>query len=145
MYGALQRLSPHWKERLDEKRAIHNLDFSRTRRHGEEPMTEAQKRDTPPADHPIVRTHPETGQQCLFLGDHAEHILGMPYDEGRAWIEELNTLAVHPDLTYKHRWQPNELLVWDNRCVMHRVTPYDPATQGRTIRRCTVLGTTPPI
>lgn len=144
MYGALQRLSPQWKERIDGNRAVHNLDFSRTRRHGEEPMTEAQKRDTPPVDHPIVRTHPDTGQQCLFLGDHAEHILGMPYEEGRAWIEELNALAVHPDLTYKHRWQPNELLVWDNRCVMHRVTPYDPARQCRTIRRCTVLGSTPP-
>ena len=145
MYGALQRLSPQWKERIDGKRAVHSLDFSRTRRHGEEPMTDAQKRDTPPVDHPIIRTHPDTGRQCLFLGDHAEHILGMPYEDGRAWIEELNALAVHPDLTYKHRWQPNELLVWDNRCVMHRVTPYDAATQCRTIRRCTVLGTTPPI
>ena len=144
MYGALQRLSPQWKERIDGKRAVHSLDFSRTRRHGEEPMTEAQKRDTPPVDHPIVRTHPDTGRRCLFLGDHAEHILGMPYEEGRAWIEELNALAVHPDLTYKHRWQPNEMLVWDNRCVMHRVTPYDPARQCRTIRRCTVLGSTPP-
>ena len=144
MYGALQRLSPRWKERIDGNRAVHNLDFSRTRRHGEEPMTEAQKRDTPPVDHPIVRTHPDTGRQCLFLGDHAEHILGMPYEEGRAWVEELNALAVHSDLTYKHRWQPNELLVWDNRCVMHRVTPYDAATQCRTIRRCTVLGSTPP-
>jgi taurine dioxygenase len=144
MYAALQRLSPQWKERIDGKRAVHNLDFSRTRRHGEEPMTEAQKRETPPVDHPIVRVHPDTGRKCLFLGDHAEYILGMPYGEGRAWIEELNTLAVHPDLTYEHRWQPNELLVWDNRCVMHRVTPYDPATQRRTIRRCTIIGRTPP-
>lgn len=107
-------------------------------------MTKAQKRDTPPVDHPIVRTHPDTRRQCLFLGDHAEHIRGMPYEEGRAWIEELNAFAVHPDLTYKHRWQLNELLVWDNRCVMHRVTPYVPARQCRTIRRCTVLGSTPP-
>jgi taurine dioxygenase len=144
MYGALRRLSPQWKKRIDGKRAVHNLDFSRSRRHGEEPMTETQKRDTPPVDHPIIRTHPDTGRQCLFLGDHAEYIVGMPYEEGRAWIEELNTLAVHADLTYEHRWQPNELLVWDNRCVMHRVTPYDPATQCRTIRRCTILGRTPP-
>ena len=144
MYGALERLGSLWKERIDKKRAVHNLDFSRTRRHGEEPMTEAQKLETPPVHHPIVRTHPETGRKCLFLGDHAEHIVGLPYEEGRAWIEELNALAVHPDLTYEHHWQPNELLVWDNRCVMHRVTPYDPATQRRTIRRCTVLGRTPP-
>ncbi|TMG82142.1 MAG: TauD/TfdA family dioxygenase, partial [Betaproteobacteria bacterium] len=52
-------------------------------------------------------------------------------------------LAIHPDLTYEHRWTARELLLWDNRCVMHRATPYDPATQGRVIRRCTVLGEVP--
>ena len=106
-------------------------------------MTEAQQRDAPPVDHPIVRTHPETGRKCLYLGDHAESIVGMPYDEGRALIDELNALAVHPDLTYEHRWQPRQLIVWDNRCVMHRATDYDPATQRRVVRRCTVLGEVP--
>ncbi len=143
MYRALQRLSPEWRTRIQGKRAVHNLDFSRTRRHGEQPMTEEQRKATPPVDHPIVRTHPETGRQCIFLGDHAEFIVGMPYDEGRAWIEELNSIIVHDDLTYQHRWQPGQLLVWDNRCLMHRSTPYDAATQLRIIRRCTVLGETP--
>ena len=143
MYGAYERLDPPWKARIANLRAMHNLDFSRTRRHGEDPMSEAQRRETPPVDHPVVRTHPETGRKCLYLGDHAESIVGMPYAEGRALIEELNALAVHPDLTYEHRWTPKELIVWDNRCVMHRATPYDPATQGRVVRRCTVLGEIP--
>ena len=106
-------------------------------------MTDAQRREKPPVDQPVVRTHPETGRKCLYLGDHAEYVVGMPYDEGRALIEELNALAIHPDLTYEHRWTARELLLWDNRCVMHRATPYDPATQGRVIRRCTVLGEVP--
>ena len=143
MYGAYERLSPSWKKRIAGLRAVHNLDFSRNRRHGEDPLTEAQRLAKPPVDHPIVRTHPETGRKCLFLGDHAEYVLGLPYDEGRGLIEELNALAVHADLTYEHRWKARELLVWDNRCVMHRATPYDAATQGRVIRRCTVLGETP--
>jgi taurine dioxygenase len=143
MYGAYERLDPAWKSRIANLRAVHNLDFSRTRRHGEDPMSEAQRRETPPVDHPVVPTHPETGRKCLYLGDHAESIVGMPYAEGRALIEELNVLAVHPDLTYEHRWTPRELIVWDNRCVMHRATPYDPATQGRVVRRCTVLGEIP--
>jgi alpha-ketoglutarate-dependent 2,4-dichlorophenoxyacetate dioxygenase len=67
----------------------------------------------------------------------------MPYDEGRALIEELNALAVHAELTYGHRRKAGELLLWDNRCVTHRATAYDPATQGRVIRRCTVLGEVP--
>ena len=143
MYGAYERLSDAWKARIANLRAIHNLDFSRNRRHGEEPMTEEQKKAVPPVDQPIVRTHPETGRKCLFLGDHAESIVGMPYDEGRALIDELNALAVHPDLTYQHRWKPGELIVWDNRCLLHRATGYDPATQRRVVRRCTILGEVP--
>jgi len=143
MYGAYERLDAAWKARIADLRAVHNLDFSRTRRHGEDPMTEAQRLATPPVDHPIVRTHPETGRKCLYLGDHAEYIVGMPYAEGRALIEELNAIAVHPDLTYEHRWKPGELIVWDNRCLMHRATSYDPFTQRRVVRRCTVLGEIP--
>ena len=143
MYGAYERLSDAWKARIAGLRAVHNLDFSRTRRHGEDLMTEEQKRAKPPVDQPIVRTHPETGRKCLYLGDHAEYIVGMPYDEGRDIIEQLNAMAPHPDLTYEHRWKAGELIVWDNRCLMHRATGYDPATQGRVIRRCTVLGEVP--
>ena len=143
MYGAYERLSPEWKSQIAHLRAVHNLDFSRTRRHGEEPMTEAQRSEVPPVDHPIVRTHPDTGRKCLFLGDHAEYIVGMDYNSGRRFIEELNALAIHADLTYAHRWTPGELIVWDNRCLMHRATDYDPAVQRRVVRRCTVLGEVP--
>jgi taurine dioxygenase len=143
MYVAYERLDPAWKARIAGMRAVHNLDFSRTRRHGEDPMTDDQRRLKPPVDQPIVRTHPETGRKCIYLGDHAESIVGMPYAAGRALIEELNALAVHPDHTYEHKWRARELLLWDNRCVMHRATAYDPATQRRVIRRCTVLGEVP--
>jgi taurine dioxygenase len=143
MYGAYERLSPQWKARIAGLRAVHNLDFSRNRRHGEEPLTDEQRRARPPVDHPVVRTHPETGRKCLYLGDHAEYIVGMPYDEGRTLIEDLNALAVHPDLSYEHRWRTRELIIWDNRCVMHRATAYDAVNQGRVIRRCTVLGEVP--
>ena len=143
MYSAYERLDATWKARIANLRAVHNLDFSRNRRHGEDPLTEAQRRAQPPVDHPVVRTHPETGRKCLSLGDHAEYIVGMPYDEGRALIEEFTALAVHPALTYEHRWTPRELIVWDYRFVLHRATAYDAATQPRVIRRCTVLGEVP--
>jgi len=143
MYGAYERLPRSWKARIAKLRAVHNLDFSRNRRHGEDPLTEAQRRARPPVDHPVVRTHPETGRKCLYLGDHAEYIVDMPYDEGRALIEELNALAVHADLTYEHHWKARELLIWDNRCVLHRATAYDVASQPRVIRRATVLGEVP--
>ena len=143
MYGAYERLSDAWKARIAPLRAVHNLDFSRTRRHAEDPLTEAQRSAKPPVDHPVVRTHPETGRKCLYLGDHAEYIEGMPYGEGRALIEEVNALAIHADLTYQHRWTPRQLIVWDNRCLLHIATPYDELNEGRVIRRCTVLGEVP--
>ena len=64
MYGAYERLDAAWKARIAGMRAVHNLDFSRTRRHGEDPMTEAQRLETPPVDHPVVRTHPELSDHC---------------------------------------------------------------------------------
>lgn len=143
MYGAYEALSPQWKTDLESMRAIHNLDFSRTRRHGEDPMSEAQKREVPPVDHPVIRTHPQTGKRCVYLGDHAETIQGMSYNEGRALVEEINTMIIDAGRTYEHRWRPGELIAWDNRCLLHRATDYDTARERRVMRRCTVLGEIP--
>ena len=143
MYGAYESLSEHMKQRLEGHRAVHNLDFSRSRRHGENPMTEAQKREAPPVDHPVIRTHPETRRKCIFLGDHAETIAGLDYAQGRALVEEVNALAVRPEITYRHRWRPRDLVIWDNRCLLHRATSYDSARERRVMRRCTILGEIP--
>jgi alpha-ketoglutarate-dependent taurine dioxygenase len=143
MVGAYDALDAAWKTRLAPLRAIHNLDFSRNRRHGEDPMTEEQKREVPPVDHPIIRTHPDTGRQCIFLGDHAQSIVGMGYEEGRALIEEVNVMAITPELVYEHKWQPRDLMIWDNRSTLHRALPYDEARERRVIRRCTVIGDVP--
>jgi taurine dioxygenase len=143
MYSAYDGLSPEEQQRLAGMRAIHSLDFSRNRRHGEDPMTEAQRKEVPPVDHPIVRTHPETGRKCIFLGDHAEWIQGMGYDEGRAFIEDLNERAVSLARKYTHSWRPGDFIVWDNRCLQHKAGSYDTAREIRVIRRCTVLGEVP--
>jgi taurine dioxygenase len=143
MYSAYDALTPEEKARLQGLRAIHNLNFSRDRRHGEEPLSEAQRNAVPPVDHPIVRTHPETGRKCLFLGDHAETVDGMPYEEGRAFVEALNERIVAAARIYTHRWRPGDFIVWDNRCLLHRAESYDTAHEARVIRRCTVLGEVP--
>jgi taurine dioxygenase len=131
------------KQRIGGKRAIHNLDFSRTRRHGEDPMTAEQKTKVPPIAHPIVRTHPETGRKAIFLGDHAQEIEGMDYDEGRALIEELNRLITPRGQVYTHTWRPRECIVWDNRCMLHRATGFDEVRHVRVMRRCTINGERP--
>ena len=143
MYGAYEALSPAWKERLSALKAWHNLDFSRSRRHGEDPMTEQQKAETPPVLHPVIRTHPETGRKAIYLGDHAECIEGLDYDEGRALIEEINRLATPEELVYRHKWTPGQCAIWDNRCLLHRATEFDTARERRVMRRCTVIGDAP--
>jgi taurine dioxygenase len=143
MYSAYEALDPAEQVQFAGMRAVHSLDFSRNRRHGEEPMTEAQRAAVPPVDHPIIRTHPETGRKCIFLGDHAETIVGMGYDEGRAFIDALNDRAAATGRSYTHRWRPGDFMVWDNRCLLHKAESYDTALEARVIRRCTVLGEVP--
>ncbi len=143
MYSAYEDLSPEWQARVRGKKAVHNLDFSRTRRHGHEPMTAEQKAKVPPVAQPIVRQHPETKRLSIFLGDHAEYIEGMPYEEGRALIEELNVAATPAHLVYTHKWTPGECIVWDNRCTMHRATGFDVDRDRRKMRRCTINGDRP--
>jgi alpha-ketoglutarate-dependent taurine dioxygenase len=143
MYDAYEALDDGTKQRLAGLRAVHNLDFSRTRRHGEDLMSDEQKKARPPVDHPIVRTHPETGRKCIFLGDHAWYIQEMPFDEGRQLIEELNAAIIDPERVYTHRWRPGDLLIWDNRCMLHKAEPYDVASEARVMRRCTVVGEVP--
>ena len=143
MMAAFDNLPPEWKARIKGKKAIHNLDFSRTRRHGHDPMTPEQKAKVPPVAHPIVRQHPETKELGLFLGDHAESIEGMPYADGRKLIEELNVLATPAHLVYRHKWTPGECMVWDNRSTMHRATGFDVGGDRRKMRRCTINGDKP--
>jgi taurine dioxygenase len=140
MYGAYDSLSEDWISRLKGMKVIHNLDFSRTRRQDWDLMTDEQRAKAPPSTHPILRTHPETGRRVTFLGDHAECIEGMDYDEGRKLVEEINVLITPGELVYRHRWTPRDLIVWDNRCTMHRATGYDTAKERRVMRRCTING-----
>ena len=143
MYAAYDRLDANERTQLASLRAVHDLNFSRSRRHGEEPMTAEQRRQAPPVDHPIVRRHPETGRKCLFLGDHASHILGWPREDGRAFVEALNTRIVAPEIVTRHAWRAGDFVVWDNRCLLHRAMAYDTAREARVIRRCTTLGEVP--
>lgn len=139
MYSAYEELSAEWKARVEGLRVFHNLDFSRNRRHGHEPLSEEQRAAVPPVAWPVVRTHPETGRKALFLGDHAEYVEGMDYDGGRALIEEMNRLFTPDHLVYRHRYTRGDFVFWDNRCTLHRATMYDTANDIRVMRRCTVL------
>jgi alpha-ketoglutarate-dependent 2,4-dichlorophenoxyacetate dioxygenase len=90
----------------------------------------------------LVRTHPVTGRKSLYLSSHAGAIVGMPMAEARILLRDLTEHATQPAFVYVHRWTPDDLVMWDNRQMMHRVRRYDD-TQPRDMRRTTVAGTAP--
>jgi alpha-ketoglutarate-dependent taurine dioxygenase len=90
--------------------------------------------------HRIVRTNPVNGRRSLFLGAHASHVEGLPIEEGRALLEALLDHVTQPEFRYRHEWQEGDLVIWDNRCVLHRATPYDTARHKRLMQRTTVSG-----
>ena len=101
-------------------------------------------REDPPVDHPLVRTHPDTRCRALYLGNHALHILGMPEAEGAALLGELLEHATQRQFVYTHRWRKCDLVMWDNRCLLHRaVANYDMGKYRRVLHRSVVRGTVP--
>jgi alpha-ketoglutarate-dependent 2,4-dichlorophenoxyacetate dioxygenase len=91
----------------------------------------------PPVPQALVRHHRYSGCTSLYLASHASHLVGWPVEEGRALIEELIAFATQPQFVYQHRWTVGDLVMWDNRCTMHRGRPYDD-TQRRVLHRTTV-------
>jgi len=88
---------------------------------------------------PLVKTHPITGRKSLFIGRHAYEIPGMEQEEGQKLLDELVTFACQPPRIYTHRWQPGDVLMWDNRCILHRARPYD-FSEIRVLRHTRVAG-----
>jgi taurine dioxygenase len=140
MYAAYEGLNDDDKALTESAVAIHDLDFSRQRTVARNQMTEEQKRAAPPVEWPVVRTHPETGRKALYLGQHAARIKGMSLDDGRALIDRLNAHATQDKYVYRHVWQPNELVMWDNRALMHSATEFDWLNDVRILRRTTSVG-----
>ena len=142
-YAAFEALSDADKARLSAMRAVHDQAYSRSRSGDPRQMSEEQNKASPPVEHPVVRTHPETGRKCIFLGEHASHIAGLPFAEGRQKVNEINDMATCPAFVYRHRWQPRQLVMWDNRCMLHQATTFDAWNERRIIRRVTVVGDAP--
>src|SRR5436190_15876797 len=94
-------------------------------------------KELPPVPQALVRHHPASGRTSLYLASHASHIIGWPVEKGRALIEEMIAFATRPQFVYQHRWRVGDLVIWDNRCTMHRGRPYDD-TQRRVLHRTTV-------
>ena len=147
MYGAYDSLDRATRDRIDGLRAVHRYADRYQQMAENDParptLSAAQLAEVPDVEHPLVRTHPETGRKALFVNEgFTVGIVGMEEREGRALLEKLFAHSVRSEHVYRHRWQAGDLLVWDNRCTMHRATDYD-LRHIRAMHRTTIRGDAP--
>ena len=127
------------KRRARDGVVVHDFSWSRDQiRPGF--FTDKERAEYPPVRHPLVRRNPVNGRESLFLGAHASHVEGLPVAEGHAFLKELLDHVTQSQFCYHHEWQEGDLIIWDNRCVLHRATPFDTTRYKRLMQRTTVSG-----
>jgi alpha-ketoglutarate-dependent 2,4-dichlorophenoxyacetate dioxygenase len=136
MRAAWDALPEARKCQLDGLVVEHSIFRSRSQI-GFADFNDAIFQELPPVRQALVRYHRYSGRTSLYLASHASHIIGWPVEEGRALIAELIAFATQPQFVHRHRWTAGDLVMWDNRCTMHRGRPYDMA-QRRVLHRTTV-------
>ena len=135
--AAYDALAEDVKRRLDGLVAEHSIFNSRARL-GFTNFSDEERQGLPPVPQAVVRTIPESGRKSLYLASHIGRILGMPEQEGRALIEELIAHATQRQFVDTHRWRVHDLVIWDDRCTMHRGTEFDDLRWKRDMQRATV-------
>lgn len=139
---AWEALSSEMQLRLEGKVAIHSFAYSRGLI---DPTLLAQevKDALPPVRQALVRANPVNGRKSVYIGSHASHIEGLAVEEGRALLQELLARATRSERVYRHTWRQHDLVVWDNRCMLHRGRPWDARRYTRVMHRTTVAGDGP--
>lgn len=143
MRAAYDALDTRTKAEVEDLVCEHSLMFSRGLL-GFDDLSAEERQMFAPVRQRLVRRHPVTGRTSLYLSSHAGTIVGWPMPEARAFLRDLTEHAVQPRFVHVHRWQPYDLVMWDNRQTMHRVRRFD-AGQVRDMRRTTVAGDGPTV
>jgi taurine dioxygenase len=127
MVLAYETLPAQLKARIGGREAMHDATYNSAgaMRKGYKEVTDP--RTAPGARHPLVRTHPETGRKSLFLGRRRNsYVLGLPLEESESLLDALWAHATHPQFTFRQQWRVGDVIVWDNRCTLHRRDAFDP-------------------
>lgn len=130
--SAYEALPEKRKQELEGLVAEHSIFHSRSQI-GFGAFNEEIHQQFPPVNQMIVRRHPGSGKRTLYLAAHASHVVGWPIEQGRSLIRELIDFATQPQFVYRHRWRVADLVLWDNRCTMHRGRPYDDSRYRRVM------------
>jgi alpha-ketoglutarate-dependent 2,4-dichlorophenoxyacetate dioxygenase len=139
MRAAYDALPDATKSAVNDLVVEHDIFWSR----GQIGFTEfpqGERDQYPPSPQRLVRMHPGSKRKTLYLSAHASHIIDWPVADGRLLLIDLNTHATQAQFVYRHEWRIGDLVIWDNRCTMHRGRPHDEA-KARDLRRSTTLET----
>ena len=143
MYDAYADLPAEMKARIDGLKVIHKYSSSRKLTHVSTRPAE-EMAAMPEATHPLVRTHPETGRKSLYLNpNRMERVVGLERDESDQLLDELIAQAIQPKYQYRHVWRQGDIVIWDNRCTMHKANADYPDGERRLMHRVIVAGTVP--
>jgi taurine dioxygenase len=145
MYAAYDALAPEFKKRAGRLMLKHDatIDAAGYERRKFRDSAHLDVTVSPGTVHPLVRTHPETGRNCLYLGRRSKaYLVGLGIDESEALLDLLWAHTTQDRFTWSHRWRQGDVLMWDNRCTMHHRTPFA-AAERRTLHRVVVRGTRP--
>jgi alpha-ketoglutarate-dependent 2,4-dichlorophenoxyacetate dioxygenase len=142
MRQAYATLPDDIRAQLDGKIVVHSIIYSRSLV-ADALFDPEQEAALPPVRHALVRANPVNGRKAIYIGSHASHIEGMPVPESRALLARLLDHTTAPECVYQHRWKQWDLVMWDNRCVLHRGRPWDSGKHARVMRRTTVAGEGP--
>ena len=137
MRAAYDALPETMKQSLDPLIVEHDVFWSRGQI-GFTAFPAGEREAYPPSPQRLVRTHPGSKRKTLYLSAHASHVVGWPVADGRLLLLDLNAHATQPQFVYSHTWREGDLVIWDNRCTMHRGRPHD-EMQPRDLRRATTL------
>jgi len=145
MYAVYEALPDAVRQRIRGLRVVHSHDQVLSHDQKLKARSEDYAR-LPSVHHPLVRRHPVTGRFSLFLSPHTmERIEGLTENASRTMLDELIAFATQDRFVYRHQWRKHDVILWDNRCTMHAVMPYDAANHRRVMHRTTIVGDGPVI
>ena len=130
MHLAYDTLPPALKQRIAGREAIHDATYNSAGLLRKGYREVRDPREAPGAHHPLVRTHPETGRKCLYLGRRRNsYVVGLEIADSEALLDALWAHATQPRFTFRQQWRAGDVLLWDNRCTLHRRDAFDPAAR----------------
>jgi alpha-ketoglutarate-dependent taurine dioxygenase len=142
MYMVHDDLPDSLRRQVEGRRARHDFSLLHTLV-GNPPPSAAERAAMPPVWHPMIRRHPATGRKSLYISSiYNDAIEGLDDAAARRLIADLTEFAAQPKYMYRHEWEPDDVLMWDNRCTLHAVTPHDPG-ERRVMHRTTIVGHEP--